>query len=451
MGALENPGTGCGCGGTQSSSKGPCGDALPDSPDCAIHYHYGMLLGVDDFRTEQGFHVGRLRRHQRALHGFGVVHGYAVSFDAAQRQLKVGAGYALDRLGRDLQLAEAQCLDLAAWWQLHREDEAFADIADKDDASFDAEILLCYRNCLSRAVPAIADACAPGSANLAYSRICEAPQLLLVRRKSGAASEAPLAPYHLLRLLGGLDAPARDAQGCTLSDDVWLAAQLAAIAMLAKAQLPAARAKLWQAASARAAAATTDPLPQASWPPPDDAGDGSGRATADCLVLARLSGVHLHKNGDVLQAEVGGIDIDGRQTLLPAQLLQQLPVFSGSDVLPATGPLLKSGGAQVSGTQLTLRLDRALDAASVQSGAFVCSQQDAAGQWQDFTLSAAAYDNAQQRVSLTLDHAPAAGRALRVGIRGSGAAALRGSDGSAAGIQMPDGQGSDFFFPVSGV
>ena len=51
--------------------------------------------------------------------------------------------------------------------------DAFADIANKDDATFDADVLLCYRTCLSRPVPAIADPCAGLASDIAYSRICE--------------------------------------------------------------------------------------------------------------------------------------------------------------------------------------------------------------------------------------------------------------------------------------
>src|SRR5262249_38615001 len=93
----------CGCATTDA--EGRCGGTLPDDPSCAINYHFGMLLGVEDFRADQGFHLGHARRHQRALHGYGVVYGYAVSFDAKKSELRVEPGLAVDRRGRDL------CLD----------------------------------------------------------------------------------------------------------------------------------------------------------------------------------------------------------------------------------------------------------------------------------------------------------------------------------------------------
>ncbi len=93
MGATVSiPQVGCGCGGS-STIEPRCGGTLPDSPDCANNYHFGMLLGVDDFRADQGFHLGHHRRHQRALHGYGVVYGYAVSFDPEGGQVRVEPGF----------------------------------------------------------------------------------------------------------------------------------------------------------------------------------------------------------------------------------------------------------------------------------------------------------------------------------------------------------------------
>ena len=147
-----------------------CDARLPDNPACAIHYHFGMLLGVEDFRTEQGFHVGRLRRHQRALHGDGVIEGYDVAFDATLAELRVGAGYAIDPHGRDLEMLADQCLGLPAWWLKHRDDDDFLDVADKDNVTFDADVQLCYAGCLSRPVPSIADVCAQGQRHITFCR-----------------------------------------------------------------------------------------------------------------------------------------------------------------------------------------------------------------------------------------------------------------------------------------
>ena len=167
------------CSGLPAMER--CDAELPDSPQCAPNYHFGMLLGVDDFRAEQGFHVGKMRRHQRLLHGSGVVSGYEVDYKVADQELRVGTGFALDALGRDLVLEVPQCVSLPLWWLAHRGDEAFDDLATPDDATLDLDVVACYGCCLGNPVPAIAEPCAGSAADIAYSRICETVLLRLVR------------------------------------------------------------------------------------------------------------------------------------------------------------------------------------------------------------------------------------------------------------------------------
>ena len=179
------------CSGLPAMER--CDAELPDSPQCAPNYHFGMLLGVADFRAEQGFHVGKLRRHQRLLHGSGVVVGYDVSYKPADQELRVGTGLAVDALGRDLVLEVPQCVSLPLWWLAHRDEDAFADIATPDDATLDLDVVVCYSCCLGNPVPAIAEPCAGSAADIAYSRICETVQLRLVRTPAVPVPEPPLA------------------------------------------------------------------------------------------------------------------------------------------------------------------------------------------------------------------------------------------------------------------
>jgi len=123
MNAADIPST---CSGLPAMER--CAASLPDNPQCAPNYHFGMLLGVEDFQAEQGFHVGRLRRHQRLLHGAGIVAGFPVAYDAGSFELRVGPGYAIDVLGRDLWLDGERCVNLALRWDKHRADEAFDDV-----------------------------------------------------------------------------------------------------------------------------------------------------------------------------------------------------------------------------------------------------------------------------------------------------------------------------------
>src|SRR6266540_4177168 len=78
--------------------------ALPDGPFTALRYHFGMLLGVDDFETEQRYQRGKMRLHNAWLHRAGIVWGLDVSADPATREIRVEPGLALDPTGRELHL-----------------------------------------------------------------------------------------------------------------------------------------------------------------------------------------------------------------------------------------------------------------------------------------------------------------------------------------------------------
>ncbi|MEW5770351.1 MAG: hypothetical protein AB1831_08290 [Pseudomonadota bacterium] len=311
----QNEDTGC----TGGMPPDPCAADLPDAPQCGANYHFGMLLGVDDFRAEQGFHVGRLRRHQRLLHGTGVVAGFAVDFNGTSFELRVGPGYAVDARGRDLALDAARCMNLVKWWEKHQDDDAFSDISTPENATLDLDLLACHATCLSQPVPAIAAPCATDTADIAYARICETTRLGLAR----AAVTAAPGRHHLLQLWLGREPPARDARGELLADDRWLQGQIAALLALPEAERPAARALLAREVWARALAAD-DPAP------PEYAGD------AACLPLARLQGVRFSKDGEGWHASVDKLSLGVRPLLLPTALLQTL-LLDGVSGMQAEG------------------------------------------------------------------------------------------------------------------
>jgi hypothetical protein len=81
-----------------------------DGPPTRVSYFDGQLLSAADFRTEQDYHRGMRYLHNRLLHGSGVVDGLDVDNDGGG--VRVGAGVAIDALGRELVLPELVCIDL---------------------------------------------------------------------------------------------------------------------------------------------------------------------------------------------------------------------------------------------------------------------------------------------------------------------------------------------------
>ena len=78
--------------------------------DCGLarnNYYAGRLLGAQDFQLEQDYVRERLRRHNRSLHGAGIVDGLQVSVgpdSAGGEQVVVQPGFALDPYGEEIEI-----------------------------------------------------------------------------------------------------------------------------------------------------------------------------------------------------------------------------------------------------------------------------------------------------------------------------------------------------------
>jgi hypothetical protein len=75
-----------------------------------MRYFLGQLLGEDDFLAEQDYLMGKDRRHERFLHGWGVVCGLGVSA-GARGTVTVEPGLAIDRWGREVVVSEPREVD----------------------------------------------------------------------------------------------------------------------------------------------------------------------------------------------------------------------------------------------------------------------------------------------------------------------------------------------------
>lgn len=417
--------TGCDC----AAGEDRCAAVLPDNPACGTHFHFGLLLGVDEFRTEQGYHLGRARRHQRLLHGHGVVAGFALAFDAALQELRVAPGFAVDALGRDLALERPQCLSLPRWWLQQRDDDEFGDVPNQDDATLDLELVARHGSCLSHPVPAIADPCAGarGSIDVAYARICETVRLELRRARPAAPARVS---HRLLRVWLGLE-PAGE-------DEAWLLARYAALLALPAAEQPAARAALLREVLARAVAAEGIAPPSL---PPENDDDGLP------LLLARLPGVHLVLTDDGWQTHVPEIVLADRPLLLPTALLQSLIVAEPAPQTPAAGPVVQPGGATLdatgAGTEVRVVFNQPLEPASVRPEVLVVSEFVPGSGWAGFALDATLDNHAAAgpTVTLGLDRTPDPAALLRLTVVGNGAEPLLGHTLVAAGAPHPGADG----------
>lgn len=103
----------------QESKRLPRGPLARPSPYTKIvierpHYSFGQLLGVNDLEQEQLYHREKARRHNRFLHGWGIVQGLEVRAGTpGTRKVTISPGYALDRHGEEIVVARPVAVDLS--------------------------------------------------------------------------------------------------------------------------------------------------------------------------------------------------------------------------------------------------------------------------------------------------------------------------------------------------
>jgi hypothetical protein len=392
------------------------GGALPADPFTALRFHFGMLLGVDDFEVEQGFHHGKQRLHNAWLHRDGVVWGLGV--ELAEGEIRVLPGFALDAAGRELHVDDPACVSVTAWYAQHAADVGGP--GEDGNVQFDAYVLARYATCPMRPVPALAEPCAGSTSDTAYSRTYETVDLRLV---PGPPPDPAAAPYHRLRVLFGLDAPtlpadraAVDARNAALAAPDGPVAFLTALDELA----------VLDTIDLQPASQPDEPATR--YPALDDTG----------VVLARVTGIRLAPGGDDgtgwTIADAGTVDYTGRRSLLPTRAIQELLCAGGTAPVGSTFDPVQvafdTGAATV-----TLVATSPLDADTVTANAFAVTTLD--GGWTPQKVTNATLDAAGTTVTLTLDALPA-GKTIRVLAYGTGPTPVLGAD------LTPLGGGSDF-------
>ena len=216
---------------------------LDVNPFNSLLVHFGMLLGVEDFNTLDAYHRGKMWLHSAWLHREGTLWGLQVSLDHEVGDVRVSAGMALDKLGRELYLDNNACSNLVQWYVEHMDDPDLVDVIEIDEeagtVTFDAHVTIEFKGCLARQVPAISEPCDGANSITAYSRVVETVELRLV---PGPAPEwrTPTGslPFHRLRLLFGLE-EAIEEEGIVIDDDQDVLDARQAVLTLPAAEQPA--------------------------------------------------------------------------------------------------------------------------------------------------------------------------------------------------------------------
>lgn len=157
-----------------------------------VNYATGVLLQADDFTAEQTYHRSRLAQLARYLFGSGTLAGLQVlppENGDNLLELKVEPGLAIDRFGRLIEIASAQCIRLAPWFAA--QDGRYLRAATHDaprtplPQAVVADVFLSAHDCGRGKTPSFADGPFDALDALVPSRIGEAGHLELVLRLEG--------------------------------------------------------------------------------------------------------------------------------------------------------------------------------------------------------------------------------------------------------------------------
>ena len=425
-------------------SNGDQSELLPLSPFNALHYHFGMLLGEDDFKTDQGYHRAKMRLHNAWLHREGVVWGFGVRLDLEHGEVRVTRGLALDAAGHELHLEADACLNVGEWFEKHKDDPEFTINSSNGTRTFDAHVVIRFKACLSRQVPALMEPCNNASTSTAYSRVFETVEILMLPGLAGVTTP----PYHRLRLLFGIDEPTLQ-EGSTnpTADDQVVLDEITRIRALPGEDQPAEWLKAFHRFAAvdeigLQPAATSEGVPVSIFPGAEDA----------TVLLANLSDVTVEQQANNSWKLTGGaVDTSVRPSHVATTTIQDLlcgmlPTVPRDTAPVAVGPRVTT--VTMAANDVVLDFDRPLQASSVGPEAFSVSVFVTASGWQVFNLKAT-LDAARTRVTLNPDPAPpdfGIGLA-RVIARGTGPTPLLGDDNLplAGGVEdQPAPKGSDF-------
>jgi hypothetical protein len=147
-----------------------------------VNFFNRQLLTADDMNTERDYFLQKLRRHNRFMHGWGVVCGMIVTPPATATtpwQVQIGSGYALGPYGDEIFIAEPVYFDLAACLSGGMTSPCEPSLLLPGTAGSSTTVYLGikYAECLARPVQVAYSGCGCDDDPCQYSRICDSFQI----------------------------------------------------------------------------------------------------------------------------------------------------------------------------------------------------------------------------------------------------------------------------------
>lgn len=412
-----------------AACREPASARLPIDPWRSLAVHFGMLLGVEDFRVIDTYHRGKMWLHAAWLHREGVIWGFAPSFDDDAGELRIEPGLALDARGRELHLERAACLDLGEWFAARQQQLAgVVEQLDDGRVRLDAHIRARFVGCLDRSVPALVEPCEGAGQTTAYSRVFETIELELAE----GLPEPRAAAYPRLRMLFGLEPI--DPQ---LDDAAEIQAARAEILAATTAERPSVVERAFQRFAARDAAALH--------PSVDDEGIAGLLPVAEPagLVLAEIDGLTLRPDGDSWQLDsYAQLRWDRRPTHVATRPLQDLIAAAGASAsASASGTTTNGAGPEPRGVRilrdsvaigpaaLAFEFDGSIEPASFGCCSLSLSAFVPGSGWRSIAITEVCLDESARQVQAQHGPLPKCFSRLRLRVDGTSDAPILGVDG----------------------
>jgi DNA-binding beta-propeller fold protein YncE len=164
----------CNCKHGGSGAGGVCVEC--DIPQLSRNnYFTGKLLVERDFTDEQRYLVGKLRRHNQRLHGWGAVCGLKVKPHPTcpDRYVIIEPGTAIDCCGREILVSAEEYFGFEAKFLEHWQKQNGPNSQPDPNAPHKIQICVSYKECGTEDIPALFDDCNCDATSCQPNRILE--------------------------------------------------------------------------------------------------------------------------------------------------------------------------------------------------------------------------------------------------------------------------------------
>lgn len=172
-----------------SQPVSPCPQRL--NPLKRMNYTFGMVLGVDEFRQEQTYFIGKGHSQYRLAHGYGTLCGLDVQVATSpDLEVQVSQGVLVNPQGQEVHVQQLMCARLNDW--LSNNQAALHQLLGTPPLAMSLCVVLCYRECPADLVPVPGEPCRSQSDAMAASHIAESFQLQLCLDADQIATSPPV-------------------------------------------------------------------------------------------------------------------------------------------------------------------------------------------------------------------------------------------------------------------